>query len=239
MHMMLCGGTGCIASGTPAVKQALEEELVKRGLHEEVQVIITGCNGFCAMGPIMTVFPDGIFYNKLKPEHVPRLVEEHVLKGRPVKELLFEEPLEKEKVPLLKDIGFFGNQRLIALRNRGLIDAEKIDEYISNGNRLVSLGRYDEAIKNYVDALNLDPRDSRVLYNLATAQMLAKRYSDAVRSYTQVTIINPNDAESFLYLGVCHFNSGRNDLAKDSWKKTLELDPKNETAKNYLNILGI
>ncbi len=131
MHMMLCGGTGCIASGTPLVRQAVEEELTRRGLQEEVQVIITGCNGFCAMGPIMTVFPDGIFYNKLKPEHAPRLVEEHVLKGRPVKELLFEEPLEKEKVPLLKDIGFFGNQRLIALRNRGLIDAEKIDEYIA------------------------------------------------------------------------------------------------------------
>ena len=117
--------------------------------------------------------------------------------------------------------------------------SEKIDEYISSGNRLVSLGKYDEAIKNYADALSLDPRDSRVLYNLATAQMLAKRYSDAVRSYTQVTLINPKDAESFLYLGVCHFNSGRNDLAKESWKKTLELDPDNETAKNYLNILGI
>lgn len=128
---MLCGGTGCIASGSPKVKQALEEELARRGLSDEVQVVFTGCNGFCAMGPIMTVFPDGIFYNKLKPEHAPRLVEEHVLKGRPVKELLFEEPVEKEKIPLLKDIGFFGKQRLIALRNRGLIDAEKIEEYIA------------------------------------------------------------------------------------------------------------
>lgn len=131
MNLMLCGGTGCIASGAPKVKQAIEEELIKRGLADEVQVVMTGCNGFCAMGPIMTVFPDGIFYNKLKPEHAPRLVEEHVLKGRPVKELLFEEPLEKEKIPLLKDIGFFGNQRLIALRNRGLIDAERIEEYIA------------------------------------------------------------------------------------------------------------
>lgn len=131
MNLMLCGGTGCIASGAPKVKQAIEEELIKRGLADEVQVVMTGCNGFCAMGPIMTVFPDGIFYNKLKPEHAPRLVEEHVLKGRPVKELLFEEPVEKEKIPLLKDIGFFGNQRLIALRNRGLIDAERIEEYIA------------------------------------------------------------------------------------------------------------
>lgn len=131
MNLMLCGGTGCIASGAPKVKQAIEEELAKRGLADEVQVVMTGCNGFCAMGPIMTVFPDGVFYNKLRPEHAPRFVEEHVLKGRPVKELLFEEPLEKEKIPLLKDIGFFGNQRLIALRNRGLIDAERIEEYIA------------------------------------------------------------------------------------------------------------
>lgn len=131
MNLMLCGGTGCIASGSPKVKQALEEELARRGLADEVQVVLTGCNGFCAMGPIMTVFPDGVFYNKLKPEHAPRLVEEHVLKGRIVKELVFEEPVEKEKIPLLKDIGFFGNQRLIALRNRGLIDAERIEEYIA------------------------------------------------------------------------------------------------------------
>lgn len=131
MNLMLCGGTGCIASGSPKVKQALEEELARRGLADEVQVVLTGCNGFCALGPIMTVFPDGVFYNKLKPEHAPRLVEEHVLKGRIVKELVFEEPVEKEKIPLLKDIGFFGNQRLIALRNRGLIDAERIEEYIA------------------------------------------------------------------------------------------------------------
>jgi NADH:ubiquinone oxidoreductase subunit F (NADH-binding)/(2Fe-2S) ferredoxin/NAD-dependent dihydropyrimidine dehydrogenase PreA subunit len=131
MHMMICGGTACIASASLKVKQALEEELRKRDLQEEVQVVVTGCNGFCAMGPIMTVFPDGIFYNKLKPEHAQLLIEEHVLKGRPVQSLLFQEPTVKEKVPLLKDIDFFGLQRLIALRNRGLIDAENIDEYIA------------------------------------------------------------------------------------------------------------
>jgi len=131
MHLMVCGGTACMASGGLKVKEALEEELRRRGLEEEVQVVVTGCNGFCAKGPILTVYPEGIFYNQLKPEHASRLVEEHVLKGRPVKELLFEEPAEKERIPLLKDIGFFGHQRLIALRNRGLIDAENIDEYIA------------------------------------------------------------------------------------------------------------
>ena len=131
MHMMVCGGTACIASGALEVKQALIEELQKRNLSDEVEVIITGCNGFCAMGPIMTVYPDGVFYNKLKPEHAPLLVEEHVIKGRPVESLLFKEPEVKERIPLLKDIGFFGLQRLIALKNRGLIDAENIDEYIA------------------------------------------------------------------------------------------------------------
>ena len=131
MHMMICGGTACIASGSLQFKQALEEELQERDLQDEVEVVVTGCNGFCAMGPIMTVFPDGIFYNQLKPEHAPLLVEEHVLKGRPVEPLMFQEPAEKEAVPLLKDIDFFSLQRLIALRNRGLIDAENIDEYIA------------------------------------------------------------------------------------------------------------
>ena len=131
MHMMVCGGTACIASGALEVKRALIDELQKQNISDEVEVIITGCNGFCAMGPIMTVYPDGIFYNQLKPEHAPLLVEEHVIKGRPVESLLFREPEVKERIPLLKDIGFFGLQRLIALRNRGLIDAENIDEYIA------------------------------------------------------------------------------------------------------------
>ncbi len=92
---------------------------------------MTGCNGFCAAGPIMVAYPDGIFYNQVKPEHAPVIVEEHVLKGRVVEKLLFKEEAAKDRVPLLKDIGFFGLQRLIVLRNRGLIDAENIDEYIA------------------------------------------------------------------------------------------------------------
>jgi NADH:ubiquinone oxidoreductase subunit F (NADH-binding)/(2Fe-2S) ferredoxin/NAD-dependent dihydropyrimidine dehydrogenase PreA subunit len=131
MHFMMCAGTGCIASGAPDVKEALEKELVKRNLQDEVQIIMTGCNGFCAMGPLVVVYPDGIFYNQVKPEHAPLIVEEHVLKGRVVEKLLFKEPTAKSKVPLMKDIGFFGLQRLIVLRNRGLIDAENIDEYIA------------------------------------------------------------------------------------------------------------
>ncbi len=131
MQFMMCAGTGCIASGSLDVKAALERELKKRNLQDEVEIVMTGCNGFCAMGPLVVVYPDGVFYNQVKPEHAPLIVEEHVLKGRVVQQLLFKQEGVKDRVPLMKDIGFFGLQRLIVLRNRGLIDAENIDEYIA------------------------------------------------------------------------------------------------------------
>ncbi len=131
MQFMMCAGTGCMASGSLEVRDALEKELAKRNLQDEVQIIMTGCNGFCAMGPLVVVYPEGIFYNQVRPEHAPLIVEEHVLKGRIVEKLLFKEELAKDRVPLMKDIGFFGLQRLTVLRNRGLIDAENIDEYIA------------------------------------------------------------------------------------------------------------
>ena len=91
----------------------------------------TGCNGFCERGPILLVQPDGIFYQRLKPADVPRLVEEHLIKGRPVQSLMYVPPEEREPVPRMKDIEFFKHQRLIVLRNRGRIDPEKIDDYIA------------------------------------------------------------------------------------------------------------
>jgi NADH:ubiquinone oxidoreductase subunit F (NADH-binding)/(2Fe-2S) ferredoxin len=130
-HLMVCAGTGCVSCGSLNLKDRLESELKDRGLSDEVKVVITGCNGFCAEGPIMVVYPEGIFYKKLTQEDIPFLVEEHFLKGRPVEKFLYTEPTIKEKVPLLKDIPFFQHQVLRALRNRGLIDAENIDEYIA------------------------------------------------------------------------------------------------------------
>ena len=130
-HLMVCAGTGCVSCGSLNLKDCLESELKDRGLSDEVKVVITGCNGFCAEGPIMVVYPEGIFYKKLTQEDIPFLVEEHFLKGRPVEKFLYTEPTIKEKVPLLKDIPFFQHQVLRALRNRGLIDAENIDEYIA------------------------------------------------------------------------------------------------------------
>ncbi len=130
-HLMLCGGTGCIAGGSLKLKEALEEELRKQGLQEEVQLVLTGCNGFCAEGPVMTIYPDGVFYERLSPEDVPLLVEEHLLKGRPVQKLMYKGPERKYPVPLMKDIPFFSLQVLRALRNKGLIDPEKIEDYIA------------------------------------------------------------------------------------------------------------
>ncbi len=130
-HLMLCAGTGCVSNKSFKIKEALEKELNKQGLQNEILVVMTGCNGFCAVGPIMTVQPDGIFYQNLTEEDIPYLVEEHFLKGRPVPKLMYVPPEEKAPLPVMSDIGFFARQTLIALRNRGLIDPEKIDEYIA------------------------------------------------------------------------------------------------------------
>ena len=131
LHLMVCGGTACVSNHAFEVKEALEEEIKKKGLEKEVLVVTTGCNGFCEAGPLLVVKPDDIFYNQLKVEDIPHLVEEHFLKGRPVKKLMYTPPADKAPVPVLSDIGFFKKQILIALRNRGLIDPEKIDDYIA------------------------------------------------------------------------------------------------------------
>src|SRR5512136_2838039 len=132
-YLMVCAGTGCVANQSMKVKERLEKEIQKRGLQDEVSVVTTGCNGFCAVGPIMVVQPDGIFYQLLKETDIPYVVEEHLLKGRPVKELFYVPPAEATPIPKMSDIPFFADQTLIVLRNRGLIDPEKIDEAIARG----------------------------------------------------------------------------------------------------------
>jgi NADH-quinone oxidoreductase subunit F/NAD(P)H dehydrogenase (quinone)/NADP-reducing hydrogenase subunit HndC len=130
-QLMLCGGTGCHSTGSIAVKDALNSELKRHGLQEEVQVIETGCNGFCALGPVMLVHPEGIFYQKLTLDEIPKLVEEHFLKGRPYKKLQYVEPASKETIPVMHDIPFFAHQMFWVMRNKGIIDPEIIDEYIA------------------------------------------------------------------------------------------------------------
>ncbi|MEN6448721.1 MAG: NADH-quinone oxidoreductase subunit NuoF [Syntrophaceae bacterium] len=130
-HILTCGGTGCHATGSDLVHQALARELAAKGLSEEVRLVETGCNGFCAAGPLMVIYPEGTFYQYVKAEDVPEIIEEHIIKGRPVKRLMYKEPETEKPIPHMLEIPFFGKQMLIALKNRGLIDAEKIDEYIA------------------------------------------------------------------------------------------------------------
>ena len=130
-QLMLCGGTGCRASGSELFQETLKKEIERRELSDEIKIIETGCNGFCAVGPVMLVLPEGIFYQKLKPKDIPHLVEEHFLKGRPVKKLFYVEPGSKKTIPYMNEIPFFKDQMFWAMRNKGLIDPEVIDEYIA------------------------------------------------------------------------------------------------------------
>ncbi len=132
-HLLVCAGTGCVACNSYEIKKALEAEIAKKKLQDEIAVIATGCNGFCERGPIVVVQPEGIFYQRLKVDDIPHLVEEHLLKGRPVKKLMYVPPKEEMPVPKMMDIGFFKHQLLIVLRNRGRIDPENIEEYIAFG----------------------------------------------------------------------------------------------------------
>ncbi len=131
LHLMLCGGTGCRASGSKSFHEALDEQLEKQGMDEDVLVVETGCNGFCAVGPVMLVQPEGIFYQQLRAEDAAELVESHFLKGRPVERLMHRDPATKKIIPRMQDIPFFAYQQIWAMRNKGMIDPEKIDEYIA------------------------------------------------------------------------------------------------------------
>jgi NADP-reducing hydrogenase subunit HndC len=130
-HVLVCAGTGCVSGNSYATAKALETEISKRGLADEIQVIRTGCQGFCAEGPIVIVQPDGVFYRGVLAKDAANLVQEHFLKGRPVKKLMYTPPQEKTPIPALKEIPFFAKQKLVVLRNRGAIDPERIDDYIA------------------------------------------------------------------------------------------------------------
>lgn len=130
-HVLVCGGTGCTSSNSLAIIDALESEIAKKGLKEEVKVVRTGCFGLCALGPIMIVYPEGSFYSQVKVEDVPEIVEEHLLKGRLVKRLLYDETVTMDDVKSLQETDFYKKQHRVALRNCGVIDPENIDEYIA------------------------------------------------------------------------------------------------------------
>jgi NADH:ubiquinone oxidoreductase subunit F (NADH-binding)/(2Fe-2S) ferredoxin/ferredoxin len=130
-HVLVCKGTGCTASGSPSVYEALKKELERRGLDQEVALVETGCHGMCEMGPIVVIYPEGSLYCRVTVDDVPEIVEEHLYKGRLVQRLLYTTPDTKFKVPHYRDIPFYSKQLRIALRNCGYINPDNIDEYIA------------------------------------------------------------------------------------------------------------
>ncbi len=130
-NILICAGGACISSGEKSVKSAIEEELKKYSLEGSVRIIETGCMGTCSLGPIVAIYPDGVFYQKVTPESARRIVEEHVLKGRIVKDLLFEGEIPEIPEKFLETEPFFAKQVKIVTRNLGIIDPMSIDEYIA------------------------------------------------------------------------------------------------------------
>lgn len=131
-HVLVCGGTGCTSSNSAAIIEALEKEIEAKGLSDEIKIIRTGCFGLCALGPIMIVYPEGCFYSQVQVEDVPEIVEEHLLKGRMVKRLLYDETVHSgDTIKSLNETNFYKKQKRVALRNCGVIDPENIDEYIA------------------------------------------------------------------------------------------------------------
>ena len=128
--LALCMGTSCISSGAVAVESALREGIEANGLQERVTIVRTGCNGFCAAGPILVVYPGGYLYHKVCAEDVAEIIQEHLLNGRLVERLMYRHPVTDAPIPFYKDLPFFALQKLRVLRNKGIIDAEKIEEYI-------------------------------------------------------------------------------------------------------------
>ena len=130
-HVLVCGGTGCTSSHSGELIDALNANIKEKGLEEEIQVVRTGCFGLCALGPIMIVYPEGCFYSEVKVDDIPEIVEEHLLKGRIVKRLLYSETVTEDAVKPLNETNFYKKQHRVALRNCGVIDPENIEEYIA------------------------------------------------------------------------------------------------------------
>ena len=158
-HVLICGGTGCTSSGSKAIQEAFAENIEKNGLSEEIKIVQTGCFGLCALGPVVIVYPDGTFYSRVTPEDVAEIVEEHLLKGRIVERLVYNDTgaAEAEGNVSLSDTVFYKTQNRVVLRNCGVIDPENIDEYIAMDG-YAALGKVlthmtpDEVIKEISDS---------------------------------------------------------------------------------------
>ena len=136
-HVLICGGTGCTSSGSVAIQEALAKQLKEKDLENEIKIVQTGCFGLCALGPVMIVYPEGTFYSRVTVEDVEEIVEEHLLKGRIVERLVYDDKdadaIVEEHKTSLNDTAFYKKQKRVALRNCGVINPEEIDEYIGTG----------------------------------------------------------------------------------------------------------
>ena len=159
-HVLCCGGTGCTSSGSQKIQEIFKQEIEKQGLSEEVKVVQTGCFGLCALGPVVIVYPDGTFYSHVTPEDVVEIVDEHLLKGRPVERLVYNEKSadhKEDEHSSLNDTVFYKSQLRLALRNCGVIDPENIEEYIGMDG-YAALGKAltemtpDEVIQTILDS---------------------------------------------------------------------------------------
>ncbi|MDO4572240.1 MAG: NAD(P)H-dependent oxidoreductase subunit E, partial [Clostridia bacterium] len=129
-HVLVCGGTGCTANGSPKIRERFEVELKRHGLESEVQVVQTGCSGLCEQGPNVIIYPDATLYTHVGADDVSEIVSEHLLKGRPVHRLIYKG--ENPEAPTsINETPFYKAQMRVALRNCGVIDPEDIDEYIA------------------------------------------------------------------------------------------------------------
>ncbi len=154
IHMMVCGGTGCKASESATIVEKLNKELSKMSLQDEVQVVTTGCFGFCEKGPIVKILPDNTFYTSVTPDDVEEIIEEHIVKGRKVERLLYKDPVKQESVSDSKHMGFYKKQLRIALRNCGFIDPENIEEYIArNGYEAMANAILDKKPQDVIDEI--------------------------------------------------------------------------------------
>ena len=157
MHMLVCGGTGCRASASDMLYESLKSEIQEQDLQDDVQVVETGCFGFCEKGPIVKVIPDNTFYVSVEPGDAKEIIAEHAVKGRRVERLLYVDPSNKKQIPDSKGMGFYKKQIRIALRNCGLIDPENIDEYLAADGyeamgKVLSEMTPEEAIQEMIDS---------------------------------------------------------------------------------------
>lgn len=131
MHILICGGTGCLSSHSKDIRTEFELALKEQGMDQEVKLVMTGCFGLCEKGPVVVVYPDDVFYSHVQPTDAEEIVKEHVVKGRPVERLLVKDPIDKKKIKNMSELKFYSKQRRIALRNCGNINPLEIDEYIA------------------------------------------------------------------------------------------------------------